>query len=90
MSVLTLYRDDVRVDEQVLMRAVVSLGRHPDNDRDPVLLEKGLRNYWGYSTVAFFAPKESYSSRKRPGVQVSEFKAMVRALPNSAATRKIQ
>jgi len=32
MSVLTLYRDDVRVDEHVLMRAVVSLGRHPDND----------------------------------------------------------
>ena len=39
-----------------------------------------LRNYWGYSTVAFFAPKESYSSRKRPGVQVSEFKTMVKAL----------
>lgn len=44
------------------------------------LTDERLRNYWGYSTVAFFAPKESYSSRKRPGVQVSEFKAMVRAL----------
>jgi len=41
---------------------------------------KRLHNYWGYSTVAFFAPKESYSSRKRAGVQVSEFKTMVQAL----------
>ncbi len=39
-----------------------------------------LRNYWGYSTVAFFAPKESYSTRTFPGCQLTEFKAMVRAL----------
>jgi glycogen operon protein len=39
-----------------------------------------LRNYWGYSTVAFFAPKESYSSDRTPGGQVREFKEMVRAL----------
>ena len=39
-----------------------------------------LRNYWGYSTVAFFAPKESYSSRAYPGCQITEFKTMVRAL----------
>ncbi|WP_029133739.1 glycogen debranching protein GlgX [Sedimenticola selenatireducens] len=39
-----------------------------------------LRNYWGYSTVAFFAPKESYSSRREPGCQLTEFKTMVRAL----------
>jgi len=39
-----------------------------------------LRNYWGYSTVAFFAPKESYSSRAFPGCQITEFKTMVRAL----------
>jgi len=39
-----------------------------------------LRNYWGYNTVAFFAPKESYSSRERLGVQVNEFKTMVEAL----------
>ncbi|MBN2360344.1 MAG: FHA domain-containing protein [Deltaproteobacteria bacterium] len=32
MSLLTLYRDEERVGEHVLMRAVVSLGRHPDND----------------------------------------------------------
>jgi len=47
--------------------------------RNPASGER-LRNYWGYSTVAFFAPKESYSSRRRPGAQLSEFKTMVRAL----------
>jgi len=41
---------------------------------------KRLTNYWGYSTVAFFAPKGSYSSDKSPGGQVSEFKEMVREL----------
>ena len=39
-----------------------------------------LTNYWGYSTVAFFAPKGSYSSDKTPGAQVREFKEMVKAL----------
>ncbi|MEX0914964.1 MAG: alpha-amylase family glycosyl hydrolase, partial [Wenzhouxiangellaceae bacterium] len=33
-----------------------------------------------YSTVAFFAPKESYSTRAEPGCQLAEFKTMVRAL----------
>ncbi|NOZ53807.1 MAG: glycogen debranching protein GlgX [Gammaproteobacteria bacterium] len=39
-----------------------------------------LLNYWGYSTVAFFAPKERYASCKQPGSQFSEFKTMVREL----------
>ena len=35
---------------------------------DSTLLEKGLRNYWGYNTIAFFAPHNGYSSagRARP------------------------
>jgi glycogen operon protein len=41
---------------------------------------KKLRNYWGYSTVAFFAPKASYASDKTPGAQVAEFKEMVREM----------
>ncbi|HCM26612.1 MAG: glycogen debranching enzyme GlgX [Treponema sp. GWB1_62_6] len=41
---------------------------------------KALRNYWGYSTVAFFAPKATYASNKEPGGQVREFKEMVREL----------
>jgi len=39
-----------------------------------------LKNYWGYSTVAFFAPKGSYAADKTPGSQVREFKEMVREL----------
>ena len=39
-----------------------------------------LVNYWGYSTVAFFAPKGSYSSDTKNGAQVREFKTMVREL----------
>ncbi|MDR2019729.1 MAG: glycogen debranching protein GlgX [Treponema sp.] len=41
---------------------------------------KPLVNYWGYSTVAFFAPKGSYAADKSPGGQVREFKEMVREL----------
>jgi glycogen operon protein len=41
---------------------------------------KTLVNYWGYSTVAFFAPKGSYASDRSPGGQVREFKEMVREL----------
>lgn len=47
--------------------------------RNPLTGER-LRNYWGYSTVAFFSPKESYGSRSRTGCQVNEFKTMVKAL----------
>jgi isoamylase len=30
--------------------------------QDRFLLERGLRNYWGYSTLSFFAPEPSYLS----------------------------
>ena len=39
-----------------------------------------LRNYWGYNTVSFLAPKESYGSEIEAGCQVVEFKTMVREL----------
>ena len=41
---------------------------------------QGLSNYWGYSTIAFFAPKGLYSASGSVGRQVTEFKEMVRAL----------
>ncbi|MCX8123866.1 MAG: glycogen debranching protein GlgX [Spirochaetes bacterium] len=37
-----------------------------------------LKNYWGYSTIAFFAPKSSYSSSGTMGQQINEFKEMIR------------
>ena len=40
-----------------------------------------LRNYWGYNTLAFFAPHDLYSHRDASrGEQVIAFKEMVRAL----------
>ncbi len=47
--------------------------------QDQVLLDKGLRNYWGYNTFGFLAPHAEYSSHKSPGAAVTEFKAMVRS-----------
>ncbi|MCV7408237.1 glycogen debranching enzyme [Mycobacterium florentinum] len=47
---------------------------------DSTLVERGLSNYWGYNTIGFLAPDFKYSSGTSPGVQVQEFKAMVRAL----------
>jgi isoamylase len=44
------------------------------------LRQRGLTNYWGYNTVAFFAPEISYSTCALPGCQVAEFKTLVRGL----------
>jgi glycogen operon protein len=41
---------------------------------DRHLLERGLRNYWGYNTIGFFAPEARYSATGR----ISEFKTMVK------------
>jgi len=50
---------------------------------DGFLRSRGLDNYWGYSTLGFFAPHAGYSAEVRagrPGGQVAEFKGMVKAL----------
>jgi glycogen operon protein len=47
---------------------------------DSHLTERGLRNYWGYNTIGFFAPHNEYAASFNSGQQVQEFKAMVRAL----------
>ena len=39
-----------------------------------------LLNYWGYSTVSFFAPKSAYGINGQEGSQVVEFKRMVKEL----------
>ena len=46
---------------------------------DQVLLDQGLRNYWGYNTFGFLAPHTDYSSATKPDAAVAEFKAMVRS-----------
>ena len=47
---------------------------------DSHLVERGLKNYWGYNTIGFLAPHNGYSSSGQSGQQVQEFKAMVKAL----------
>ncbi len=47
---------------------------------EPHLLQRGLTNYWGYNTLGYFAPHAAYSSAGSGGAQVTEFKAMVKAL----------
>jgi glycogen operon protein len=47
---------------------------------DYFLNQRGLRNYWGYNTLNFFAPAGRYASVRDYGGQVREFKQMVRAL----------
>jgi isoamylase len=44
------------------------------------LLDKGLRDYWGYNTLGYFAPMSRYSSSGDDGEQVTEFKQMVKRL----------
>jgi glycogen operon protein len=48
--------------------------------QDQHLLDKGLRNYWGYHSYGFFSPHAEYSSSGDTGAQVREFKEMVKAL----------
>jgi glycogen operon protein len=52
--------------------------QHRLDDRH--LVEKGLTNYWGYNTLAFFAPDARYVSPHIQQPAVQQFKMMVRAL----------
>jgi isoamylase len=47
---------------------------------DAYLTDRGLRNYWGYNTLAYFAPEHRYSSSGDRGQQVTELKQMVKTL----------
>jgi glycogen operon protein len=44
------------------------------------LVDLGLANYWGYSSIGFLAPHAMYAATGRTGEQVREFKGMVKAL----------
>jgi isoamylase len=47
---------------------------------EQALTARGLTNYWGYNTIGFLAPHNRYCSAGQSGEQVSEFKAMVKAM----------
>ncbi|HZW20723.1 glycogen debranching protein GlgX [Noviherbaspirillum sp.] len=75
---ISILRDDLRADlrgtfaalanprfiEHLLKLGVTTLELMPVNAflQDRFLLEKGLRNYWGYSPFSFFAPEPAYLS----------------------------
>ncbi len=55
--------------------AVELMPVHAFVDERP-LVEKGLRNYWGYNSIAFFAPEPRYVH----GATLNEFKTFVQVL----------
>ena len=68
-----------RVPQELGVTAVELLPVHHIAD-ESFLAERGLTNYWGYSTIGFFAPFSSYAATGIRGQEVREFKGMVKAL----------
>ena len=61
------------------VNAVELLPVHEHVD-DGFLRSRGLVNYWGYNTLGFFAPEQSWRASSVPGAEVGEFKTLVREL----------
>jgi glycogen operon protein len=59
--------------------AVELLPVHHNAD-EHFLIDKGLCNYWGYSSIGYLAPHAGYAATGSTGEQVREFKGMVKAL----------
>jgi glycogen operon protein len=47
---------------------------------EALLIDRGLTNYWGYSSIGYLAPHALYAATGTRGAQVTEFKGMVKAL----------
>jgi glycogen operon protein len=47
---------------------------------DHFLVDKGLKNYWGYNSIGFFAPHSEYAATGSRGEQIHEFRQMVKDL----------
>ncbi len=65
--------------KQLGVTAVELLPVHHIAD-ESFLAERGLTNYWGYSTIGFLAPFSGYAATGIRGAEVREFKGMVKAL----------
>jgi len=59
---------DPRLIEHLLSLGITTLELMPVHGfvRDRFLLERGLTNYWGYNTIAFFAPHARYVATGTP------------------------
>jgi isoamylase len=51
-----------------------------ENSREVPETGELLLNYWGYSPVAFFAPKAGYAASEQPGGEVNELKSLIKEL----------
>ena len=47
---------------------------------DKFLVQRGLRNYWGYNSIGYFAPHDELANSPSHGGQVQEFRRMVKLL----------
>jgi len=66
--------------KQLGITAIELLPVHHFNAYPGHLADVGLRNYWGYDSLGYFAPYASYSAKRSHGEEVKEFKEMVKAL----------
>ena len=68
--------------DHLLQLGVTSISLLPVHHRaDEARLQKaGLSNYWGYSSIGFFAPEPRYWSGSAGSTPISEFRQMVKAL----------
>jgi isoamylase len=48
--------------------------------QDSSLIDRGLRNYWGYNSIGYLAPHNEYSAAGQRGEQVLEFKHLVKTM----------
>ena len=73
----------VRYLKELGVTSVELLPVHAKSD-EPFLVERGLTNYWGYSTLSFFSPEPSYASAsaraRGPQAVIDEFRGMVSIL----------
>ncbi|HEY9660734.1 MAG TPA: glycogen debranching protein GlgX [Allocoleopsis sp.] len=71
--------DKIPYLQQLGVTAVELLPIHQFDEQDADHGKAGV-NYWGYSTLGFFAPHWQYSSRQHPLSAVNEFRDLVKAL----------
>jgi glycogen operon protein len=63
----------------VELMPVFEFDEHEYDRYNPITGEK-LINYWGYSTIGFFAPKTGYAATGRYRMQVDELKTLIKDL----------
>ncbi|BCL37692.1 glycogen debranching protein GlgX [Nostoc sp. MS1] len=66
--------------QQLGITAVELMPVHHFLSRPGFLVDKGLKNYWGYDSINYFTPYSGYSASGTLGQQVTEFKQMVKDL----------